>query len=183
MADLTGVVEVGHVSALHIFGTSVGKLMSLMVALLLISSISAMIMAGPRIIKSMGDDIETLSFVSTINKNNVPYVAVIMQSIITVILILTGKFEQVLTFVGFSLSIFTFLTVCSVFILRKKHPELAIYKSWGYPITPLIFLALNAFILYNVFTERTTESLYGLLNVIIGAIIYLTATNYKRKKQ
>lgn len=183
MSDLTGVVEVGHQSALHIFGNSMGKLMSLMIALLLISSISAMIMAGPRIIKSMGDDIQSLSFISKINKNNVPFVAIIMQSVITVVLILSGKFEQVLTFVGFSLSIFTFLTVVSVFILRKKYADLAIYKTWGYPITPLIFLALNAFILYNVFIEKTTESLYGLLNVAVGATIYIIATNYKGKKR
>lgn len=171
--ELKGVLEIGHVSAMHIFGTVVGQFMSLIIAFLLISSISAMIMAGPRIIKSMGEDLEILGFLSKTNKNNVPYMAVIVQSAITVLLILSAKFEQVLTFVGFSLSIFTFLTVFSVFILRAKKLSSPAYKTWGYPVTPLIFLALNAFILYTVFREKPVESLLGLLNVAFGGLIYL----------
>lgn len=181
--ELTGVLEIGHVSAMHIFGQVVGQFMSIVIAFLLVSSISAMIMAGPRIIKSMGEDLEILGFLSKTNKNNVPYVAVIVQSAITVILILSAKFEQVLTFVGFSLSIFTFLTVSSVFILRARKLTSPDYKTWGYPVTPLIFLALNAFILYTVFREKPTESLLGLLNVAFGGLIYIAGRFIIHKKE
>ncbi len=182
-SELTGVLEVGHVSAMHIFGEVAGRFMSLLIAFLLISSISAMIMAGPRIIKSMGEDLEILRFLSRTNRNHVPYVAVIVQSVITVLLILSAKFEQVLTFVGFSLSIFTFLTVFSVFILRARKLSSPDYKTWGYPVTPLIFLALNAFILYTVFREKTVESLLGLLNVAFGGLVYLTGKLLISKKE
>lgn len=181
--ELTGVLEIGHVSAMHIFGQVIGQFMSIVIAFLLVSSISAMIMAGPRIIKSMGEDLEILGFLSKTNKNNVPYVAVIVQSAITVILILSAKFEQVLTFVGFSLSIFTFLTVSSVFILRARKLTSPDYKTWGYPVTPLIFLALNAFILYTVFREKPTESLLGLLNVAFGGLIYIAGRFIIHKKE
>jgi APA family basic amino acid/polyamine antiporter len=181
--ELRGVLEIGHASAMHIFGEFIGKSMSIIIAFLLVSSISAMIMAGPRIIKSMGEDLEILNFLSRTNKNNVPYVAVIVQSAITVILILSAKFEQVLTFVGFSLSIFTFLTVFSVFILRAKKMTSPAYKTWGYPVTPLIFLALNAFILYTVFREKPTESILGLLNVAFGGLIYLAGKLIIQKKE
>ncbi len=180
--ELTGVLEIGHVSANHIFGEYFGKFMSLVIAFLLISSISAMIMAGPRIIKSMGDDLPMLNFLSVTNKNNVPYMAVILQSFITVILIVTSKFESVLTFVGFSLSIFTFLTVLSIFILRYKKIENNSYKTWGYPITPLLFLALNAFTLYFVFMNKTEESLWGLLNLVIGGGIYIIGKQFSKKQ-
>ena len=181
--ELVGVLEIGHVSAMHIFGAVVGQFMSLIIAFLLVSSISAMIMAGPRIIKSMGEDLEILNVLSRTNKNNVPYVAVIVQSAITVILILSAQFEQVLTFVGFSLSIFTFLTVFSVFILRARKLTSPEYKTWGYPVTPLIFLSLNAFILYTVFREKPTESLLGLLNVGFGGLIYLAGKLIIQKKE
>jgi APA family basic amino acid/polyamine antiporter len=181
--ELKGVLEIGHVSAMHIFGEFVGKSMSIIIAFLLVSSISAMIMAGPRIIKSMGEDLEILNFLSKTNKNNVPYTAVIVQSAITVILILSAKFEQVLTFVGFSLSIFTFLTVFSVFILRAKKLTSPAYKTWGYPVTPIIFLALNAFILYTVFREKPMESMLGLLNVAFGGLIYLAGKLIIQKKE
>lgn len=177
--ELRGVLEIGHVSATHIFGDNIGKLMSGVIAFLLLSSISAMIMAGPRIIKSMGEDIPLLNALAKTNKNNVPYVAVLTQSLITIVLILTSQFEAVLTFVGFSLSIFTFLTVLSVFILRAKKIENTGYKTWGYPVTPIIFLLLNGFTIYFVFAQKPIESLYGLLNLLIGFIIYTIGKKIK----
>lgn len=181
-SELAGVLEIGHVSASHIFGEFFGKFMSLVIAFLLISSISAMIMAGPRIIKSMGDDVPMLNFLAITNKNNVPYLAVILQSVITVVLILTSQFESVLTFVGFSLSIFTFLTVMSVFILRARKIENTSYKTWGYPFTPILFLALNGFTIYFVFINKTEESLWGLLNLVIGGVIYVIGTQFSKNK-
>lgn len=183
MSELTGVLEIGHVSASHIFGEVVGRSMSIVIAFLLLSSISAMIMAGPRIIKTMGEDLSLLGFLSKTNKHDVPYVAVITQSLITVLLIVTAQFEAVLTFVGFSLSIFTFLTVSSIFILRYKKLETTGYKTWGYPVTPIIFLALNGFTLYFVFVQKPTESLLGLLNVAIGGIVYIIGKQLSDKKQ
>jgi APA family basic amino acid/polyamine antiporter len=181
-SELTGVLEIGHVSATHIFGAFFGKFMSLAIAFLLVSSISAMIMAGPRIIKSMGEDVPMLHFLAITNKNNVPYLAVLLQSAITVILILTSQFESVLTFVGFSLSIFTFLTVLSIFILRFKKIENLSYKTWGYPITPILFLSLNGFTIYFVFINKTEESMWGLLNVVIGASIYFIGKQFSKNK-
>ena len=181
-SELAGVLEIGHVSASHIFGELFGKFMSLVIAFLLISSISAMIMAGPRIIKSMGDDVPMLNFLAITNKNNVPFLAVILQSVITVILILTSQFESVLTFVGFSLSIFTFLTVMSIFILRARKIENTSYKTWGYPVTPILFLALNGFTIYFVFINKTEESLWGLLNLVIGGVIYVIGTQFSKNK-
>lgn len=172
MGELTGVLEVGHVSAMHIFGPWLGQFMSIMIALLLISSISAMVMTGPRIIKSMGEDLPLLHFLAKTNRHHVPYMAVMIQSVITIVLIVTSQFEAVLTFVGFSLSLFTFLTVFSIFILRLKKINSHGYKTWGYPITPIVFLALNGFTLYFVFIQKPTESLLGLLNVFIGGLIY-----------
>ncbi len=181
-SELIGVLEIGHVSATHIFGAFFGKFMSLAIAFLLVSSISAMIMAGPRIIKSMGEDVPMLHFLAITNKNNVPYLAVLLQSAITVILILTSQFESVLTFVGFSLSIFTFLTVLSIFILRFKKIENSSYKTWGYPFTPILFLALNGFTIYFVFINKTEESMWGLLNVVIGASIYFIGKQFSKNK-
>jgi APA family basic amino acid/polyamine antiporter len=182
VSELTGVLEIGHVSAAHIFGDFFGSMMSLVIAFLLLSSISAMIMAGPRIIKSMGEDLPMLKILAKTNTNNVPYMAVIMQSMITVILIVTAQFESVLTFVGFSLSIFTFLTVSSVFILRHRNLGSFTYKTWAYPITPLLFLALNGFTIYKVLEMKPVESLLGLLNVAIGGTIYLIGKLISDKK-
>jgi APA family basic amino acid/polyamine antiporter len=84
--------------------------------------------------------------------------------------------------VGFSLSIFTFLTVMSIFILRARKIENTSYKTWGYPFTPILFLALNGFTIYFVFINKTEESLWGLLNLVIGGVIYVIGKQLSKNK-
>jgi len=177
--ELKGVLEVGYLSANKIFGAQVGQFMSLVIALLLISTISAMILAGPRVMQSMGRDIRGLRFFATSNKNNVPYVAIIFQSLIAVILVLTSSFESLITYVGFTLNLFTFLTVLGIFILRYKHKGVeSPYKTFLYPVTPLLFLCIIAYILYHIMVDRPIESLFGFGTVLLGLIIYFL-TNKK----
>jgi APA family basic amino acid/polyamine antiporter len=195
VADLKGQVEIGHISATHIFGAQMGNVMSMVISLLLVSSISAMVLAGPRVISSIGADVKALNFFATKNKYSVPYVAVIFQSVISIVLILTAQFNQVLELIGFTLTLFTTLTVFGVFILRTrikkqeariKHEEANIknltisiqqvdykrYQTWGYPVTPILFLLINGWILYYGFTSKPESSLYGLLIVLAGLPIY-----------
>ncbi|MBA3683514.1 MAG: amino acid permease [Bacteroidetes bacterium] len=180
--ELKGVLEVGYLSANKIFGVQVGQFMSLIIALLLVSTISAMILAGPRVMKSMGTDIKGLKFFAISNKNNVPYVAIIFQSIIAVALVLTSSFQSLITYVGFTLNLFTFLTVLGIFILRYKHKHIKTsYKTFLYPITPLLFLSIILFILTYIMIEKPVESLYGLGTVALGLIFYFI-TNKKENK-
>ena len=75
VSELKGVLEIGYLSASKIFGPTIGQFMSLTIAVLLISTISAMILAGPRVMQSMGREIKGLKFFSIANKNNVPYIS------------------------------------------------------------------------------------------------------------
>jgi basic amino acid/polyamine antiporter, APA family len=182
ISELKGVLEVGYLSANKIFGSQVGQFMSLIIALLLISTISAMILAGPRVMKSMGTDIKGLKLFAVSNKNNVPYVAIIFQSIIAVALVLTSSFQSLITYVGFTLNLFTFLTVLGIFILRYKHRHLVTsYKTFLYPVTPLLFLSIILFILTYIMIEKPVESLYGLGTVVLGLLLYFL-TNKKEDK-
>jgi len=180
--ELKGVLEVGYLSANKIFGVQVGQFMSLVIAVLLISTISAMVLAGPRVMKSMGTDIKGLRFFAVSNKNNVPYVAIIFQSVIAVVLVLTSSFQSLITYVGFTLNLFTFLTVAGIFILRFKHKHIETsYKTFLYPITPLLFLSIILFILVYIMIEKPVESLFGLGTVLLGLFVYFI-TNKKEDK-
>ncbi len=181
--QLKGVLEVGYLSANKIFGTQVGQFMSLVIALLLISTISAMILAGPRVMKSMGTDIKGLKFFAISNKNNVPYVAIIFQSVIAVVLVLTSSFQSLITYVGFTLNLFTFLTVLGIFILRYKHKNIKTsYKTFLYPVTPLLFLGILLFILTYIMIEKPLESMYGLGTVALGLIFYFITNKKENNK-
>lgn len=171
--ELKGVIEVGYVSAIKIFGDVRGQFMGLVIAFLLISTISAMILAGPRVMQSMGNHINGLRFFARANKNNVPYVSIIFQSLIAVMLVLTSSFQSLITYVSFTLNLFTFLTVFGIFILRYKQPHVKTsYKTPLYPVTPVLFLLIILWILINIVMEKPTESLYGLLTVAAGLVIY-----------
>lgn len=179
--ELSGQLEIGYIAASRILGQGGGKIMGLVIALLLVSSVSSMIMAGPRVSQVMGEDIKTLKFLSVKNKNGIPVIAIIVQSCITLLLIFTSSFEKVLTYVGFTLNLFTFLTVLGLFILRIKKPEIPRpYKTWGYPVTPVIFLLLSGWTLFFLLKEKTMESLYGLGTVGIGLIFYFVNSRFKR---
>lgn len=180
--ELKGVIEVGYVSAIKIFGDVRGQFMGLVIALLLISTISAMILAGPRVMQSMGNHINGLRFFARSNKNNVPYVSIIFQSLIAVVLVLTSSFQSLITYVSFTLNLFTFLTVFGVFILRYKHRHVKTsYKTPLYPVTPVLFLLIILWILINIVMEKPTESLYGLLTVGAGLLIYFLTNKNETK--
>jgi APA family basic amino acid/polyamine antiporter len=172
---LAGQPDVGFVSATYIFGAWGGKAIAIIIAILLVSSVSSMIIAGPRVTMVMGEDIYLLRFFARKNRNGIPSAAVIFQSLISIFFIFTATFEQVIMYIGFTLSIFTFLTVLGIYILRarqkNKAPEYG-YRTWGYPLTPAIFLALNGWILYYGITTKPIPSLEGLATVICGLIIY-----------
>ena len=91
-------------------------------------------------------------------------------------LIFTGSFEQVLTYVGFTLNLFTFLTVLGLFVFRYKSPNtLRPYKTWGYPVTPAIFLVLNCWFMWYVLIGKPTAAMIGLGVVAIGMVVYIVA--------
>ena len=89
------------------------------------------------------------------------------------VFLLTSTFEQVLMYAGAALTITSSLTVLSLFVLRVRKPELnRPYMAWGYPITPMIYLFSNLWIMYHMFSESTFESILGLSVVMFGIIFY-----------
>ncbi len=171
--EMQGRVEVGLISAIHIFGLKIGNMMGMMIALLLIASISSFVLAGPRVAQVMGEDLPQLSFLSIKNKHGVPYVAKIIQGSISLILILTASFDKVLLYVGFTLSLSTFFTVLGLFILRaRNNGKVEGYKTFGYPVTPIIFLALTSWMLFFTMKEHPRESLLGFGTILAGSVVY-----------
>jgi APA family basic amino acid/polyamine antiporter len=171
--SLAGVVEVGHVAAVGLFGERAGGALSGVIALLLVSSVSAMIMTGPRVYQAVGEDYKALSFLRAQRDGRGPVAAVILQAAVAVMMLLTASFDALLTYIGFTLSIFAGLTVFGVFYLRRKEPELVRpYKVWGYPWTPLTFIGLSAWMVVYTLVDKPAVALAGLLTVLAGLGLY-----------
>lgn len=184
ISQLARQVEIGYISAQNMLGEQVASVVGIVIAILLISSISAMIMAGPRVASSIGKNLKPLQFLSIENKKGVPYLAIISQSAIALILILTASFNDVLELIGFILSVFTFLTVFGVFILRYKFSNLTThYKTWAYPVTPIIFLIINAWIIGFGFYSKPKMSLYGIGLIVIGCFVWFLINGFGKQNK
>jgi basic amino acid/polyamine antiporter, APA family len=184
IAEMAGQKEVGYISAGYIFGEVGGKVIGGIIAILLVSSVSSMVLVGPRVAMVMGEDLGLLRIFSLKNKNGIPWLAVLFQSLISLVLIFTSTFESVLMYIGFTINIFTFLTVSGLFVLRIMKPELPRpYKTWGYPLPPIIFILVTGWILYKGFELKPEESTTGLLTVTAGIVIYLIDRIFTAQKK
>ena len=166
--SLKGEIEIGYISSVNLFGEKSAKLISILIGLLLLSTVSSYVYVGPRIIQAIGEDYDKLSFLSKINQNGVPFNAFIIQLVISLGFILSSTFEEVVLYTGIILIITTSITVCSLIYLRLKEPDLnRPYKVWGYPFTPFIFIILNTWILVYTVYLKPTESIIGIIMIII----------------
>jgi APA family basic amino acid/polyamine antiporter len=171
--DLRGQVEVGLIAANAAFGDVGGRFAGLVLSMLLISTVSAMLMAGPRVLQVMGQDFHALRFSARINKDGIPSTAIYIQSILACLFIVTSSFESVLLFAGFTLALNSFVTVFGVFVLRWRQPNLERpYRTFLYPLPPLIYLSLMGWTLWFVMTNRPTEGLFGLGVIASGLAVY-----------
>lgn len=169
--EMKGVISVGGLAMGNLFGKSADVLFSLLIAFALFSSLSAFIIIGPRVYYAMAKDGLFFKSVSKLHPRfHVPSNSIILQAIIAVILALSGTFEQVLTFMGFSLGLFPILTVAGVFRLRKKSPFAP--RLPGFPYSQIVYVTTGVLILFLAFFERPMESSIALLTVAAGVPAY-----------
>ena len=169
--QLSGQLEIGQVVAVNLFGLRGGQLVSTAIALFLLSSVSAMIWVGPRVSLVMAEDHALWRFLKYKNEHEVPVRAVWFQSAISLLMIATGTFEQVLLYCGFILQLFSALSVAGIIKLRLRGVDLP-YRSPAYPWMPLFFLIVSAWIIVFLLFEQPLESAIGLGILVLGLVTY-----------
>ncbi|MDE0177394.1 MAG: APC family permease, partial [Gammaproteobacteria bacterium] len=173
MDALAGKLEIGYVAAQFVFGDTGAAIMGIALALLLVSTVSAMTLAGPRVLLVIGQDFGALRFLARTNAHGVPVVAVALQAAFAVTLVLTATFESILVFAGFTLGASTLFTVAGLFVLRLRRPKLE--RPYGvplYPLPPLVFLALMGWTLTYLLVQRPMEGLAGVAILATGGAFY-----------
>jgi APA family basic amino acid/polyamine antiporter len=171
--QLAGQIDVAVIAGKHMFGDLGGRIVGALICAGLVSSISAMMWIGPRVTTTMGEDIPMLRIFARRSDNGVPTTAILFQLAVATLMLLTQSFEAVLEFIQFSLLASSFLTVLGVIKLRITRPDLPRpYRAWGYPVTPLVFLAVTAFMMYYLVTQRPVQSFIGVLMMASGLAVY-----------
>ena len=88
-------------------------------------------------------------------------------------LVLTASFENLLVFIGFTLSLFSLLAVAGLVVLKRRNPAPDLpYQTWGYPFTAILFILGNLWIIVFSIINRPVVSLTGLGAVLAGALFY-----------
>src|SRR3954465_10053489 len=170
---LAGQLDVARISGSHIFGEFGGRIVGAMIFVGLISSISAMMWIGPRVMMTMGEDIPALRVFARRSTGGAPAYAILFQLTVASLMLFTRSFEAVLDFIQFALLFCSFFTVLGVIKLRITQPELPRpYRAWGYPVTPVVFLLVTGFMMYYLLTERPLQSVLGIAIMILGLLIY-----------
>lgn len=182
LEDLAGRIEIGYLAADRILGATGGRVMAGVLGLALASTVSAMVFLGPRVVRAMGEDEPFLKPLGFTGPGGVPHRALLLQLVITLALLYSGTFEQVLLYAGFTLNLMTAATVAGIFRLRRGAIRGAVpgrFRSPLYPWIPLFFLGMSAWTLGYTLLERPAESLLGLATATGGAILWFAA----RKRQ
>ncbi len=173
LAEMTGKVEVALTAGPYLFGAAGTKIMATLICLGLVSTISAMMWIGPRVMVVMGEDLRGLRWFAGKSRQGTPVRATLAQFGLVNLFLLTSSFEQVINSAMFILQLCSFLTVLGVFVLRRRQPDLARpYRTWGYPVTPLVFLAVSAWMLWHLLCSKPVESMIGLGTGVLGLILY-----------
>ena len=177
---IRGQLEIGQITAISLFGEKGGELISFAIALMIISSISAMVWAGPRVTQVMAEDHRLWKWFSKKTKNKVPLRAIWLQTAITLIFLFTGTFEQVMIYSGFVLQLFAALAVVGVFVVRRKNTTKKGFRSPLFPLPQIIFLVLSLWVLGYLLFAQPLETGLGLLNLILGFLVYKFDSFYSK---
>lgn len=174
MEKMVGEVEVGVIAARHVFGQTGALFTGVVLGVLLISTVSAMTIAGPRVLQMVGQDIKAFRFLAKTNSDGMPTTGVLVQSGLALIFVLTATFDQVLVFAGFTLALNSLLAVGGLFVLRIREPNLEPpFKVPLFPVLPIIYLVLTIWTLVYVAIERPQEVAVSAVLIAVGIAIYL----------
>ena len=171
--ELDGKNDIGNVVAFKLFGDKVGLLFSFFFSVALLSTLSAMTIAGPRVLEAMGDDYPKLKTLASKNRFDMPYIAILAQGAWSIFLVLVSSFKEIIQYISLSLSIFSLATVLGIFILRKKYPkEQRPFQVPFYPLPPILFTICTCWMMYYVTENNPWIIIYSLATVVPGLIIY-----------
>jgi APA family basic amino acid/polyamine antiporter len=188
---LAGHVEVGQVAARELFGPVGTGVVTAILCVSILASASAMTIAGPRVYYAFGRDFENtvgagerragrgwpgaLARLARANPSTgAPSAALLLQGAVTSLVIVSGRVDQIQQYAGFTLTLFASLAVSCVIVLRIRRPQMARpFRTWGYPLTPLLFLAVSAWMMVWAFRGRPVESSLSLVTVAAGGALFL----------
>lgn len=165
----------------QILGHSAEIIVAIIIVVSTFGCNNGIILSGARVYYAMACDGIFFRGVTKLNKKGVPAVSLWVQAIWSTILCLSGTYSQLLDYVIFAALIFNILVIFSVFVLRKRRPDMERpYKTIGYPVIPLIYIAICLLIEVILLMYKPKYTWPGLIIVLTGVPVYYLWKYYDR---
>ncbi len=178
-----GELAVAISATTRLLGPAAADVLAAVVVVVLLASISAMVIAGPRVYFAMAQDGAFFPAVARVHpRYKTPAVAIVAQAAWSVILVLSGNPLKLIYYTGFAVVLFSGLAVSALFVLRFRHPdEPRPFKALGYPVAPAIFVVASLVILINHIRTYPSDSISGMLLMAAGIPLYFIFRANKRR--
>ena len=185
MGEIAKATAVAKSSALMLFSARAANWLGLVIALSCFGAMASCIMSGARVYYAMAEDGVFFQRLARVNPRwHTPVASLVLQGIWSAALALSGKYEQLFTYVMFMMVVSYVLTVAALFVLRRKMPDRERpYRCTGYPWLPALYVALGGIWALNALWARPREALAGIMIVLIGVPFYFYWRREKRAKE
>jgi APA family basic amino acid/polyamine antiporter len=156
-----------------LFGQAGAQVFSVFVLVAVLGSLATIIMSAPRVYFAMARDGLFFPGAAVLHPRfNTPARSIVLQAILAVVLVLSGSFEQIVSYFFFVVLIFIGITAFGVFLLRRRGEAPTQYLTPGYPVTPIVFLILLAVMLFLLASGQPVQSFLGVGVVLLGVPVY-----------
>lgn len=182
-AEIRGIVEargmdavapIVQIAAERLYGPRVSGPLSIAIGLTLLASVSAYVLTGPHVAYAMARDGQFPAIAGRLSPRwGTPATAMGLQIAWALFLLWIAPLERILMYAGVGLTLFSMLTVASVYVLRWRRPDLPRpFKTPGYPAVPAIYLLATGLLIVAVFRERPEVSAYSVASILVGVPLY-----------
>jgi APA family basic amino acid/polyamine antiporter len=165
------VERVAELAAERMFGRSAANAIATLLGLSIVASVSAFILAGPRVIFAMARDGLFPRFAGRLHeRRGIPIWATITQSAIAIAFLWSGTFQQLLDYTSVGLTAVSGLVIASIFPIRRRKDLPHPYRMLLYPLLPILYLALIAWtIAHHLFqSEKPLPAILSLVTLLLG---------------
>jgi APA family basic amino acid/polyamine antiporter len=163
-----------------LFGRAGGTIFSLIVVVAVLGSLAAVVMSAPRVYFAMARDGLFIPAVAAIHPRfETPAVAIALQAALASVLVVAGTFKEIISYFVFVVIVFVALTIIALFKLRRRSNANVGYLTPGYPVTPIMFLALLVLLLVLIGGDNPKQAFLGVFVVSLGLPFYLLVFRHR----
>jgi basic amino acid/polyamine antiporter, APA family len=182
ISEIAASEHVGATAAERALGPHGAVLVTLTILISIIGTLNGCFLTSPRIYFAQArDGLFFRRFGEIQPRFHTPGFAILAQGAWAIVLLLTGSYETLLDYAMFALWLSYGLMIAGVIVLRRRQPDLPRpYRMWGYPVTPVLFLAITAWFLANMLRTRPLPSLASLGLIATGVPVYFWWTQRRK---